>query len=406
MVDEELLAKIEGREYSAISRLVALGRRKPYVTLDDILAYFPEVERDVGQLEEAFAALFSAGIHYLDEKSRLALSEDELPAEAKEPLKSSEENDPLNDNDLANINIYDGIGLYIKEVGWIPLLTPEEEVELAHRIEDGRRAQEELASGNVGPSTLQDMRRLIEDGWAACEHLVIANSRLVISIAKRYTNRGLPFQDLIQEGNIGLMRAIKKFDYRRGFKLSTYAYWWIRQAITRAVADQARTIRTPVHMHDQILKVFRARHQLTQRLGRDPEMEELAEVLGFSSSRVESIIQAARTPLSLETPTNYEGDLLLGDFIEDEDTPAPDDIATYNLLREDLDEMFKSLPPREVRILKLRYGLLDGQTRTLGEVGRKIGVSRERVRQIEAQALSRLRTPNILRTLKAYLGAG
>jgi len=286
----------------------------------------------------------------------------------------------------------------------VPLLTAEEEVQLAKRIEAGRDAREELAQVGVFPERRQELRALIEDGWAAREHLITANSRLVISVAKKYMGRGVPFLDLIQEGNIGLIRAAKKFDYRRGHKFSTYATWWIRQAVTRAIADQGRTIRVPVHMGDQINKLLRVQHQLTQQLGRDPKVEELAEALEVPPQKVENMIQVARRPLSLETPTDDEEDSVLGDFIEDEEIPPPDETATYNLLRQHLDGVLEGLPPREVRILQLRYGLLDGQAYTLEEVGRKMGVTRERVRQIEAQALSRLRHPAIRRKLREYLG--
>jgi RNA polymerase primary sigma factor len=404
MIDEELLHDIEEPdEHPAIARLIELGRQKTYVTIDDILGFFPEAEQDVDQLEEAFAALLSAGIPYLDENTEGGPSEEELTEEdeVEEPAKRDL---AVDDNYLANIDTDDTIGLYLKEVGRVPLLTAEEEVELAQRIERGRLAREELAKGNVSLRRRQELQRLIEDGWAAREHLITANSRLVISVAKKYMGRGVPFLDLIQEGNIGLIRAAKKFDYRRGHKFSTYATWWIRQAVTRAIADQGRTIRVPVHMGDQINKLLRVQHQLTQRLGRDPSVEELADALEVTPQKVENMIQVARRPLSLETPTDDEEDSVLGDFIQDEDVPAPDDTATYNLLREHLEGVLNSLPPREVRILQLRYGLLDGQAYTLEEVGRKMGVTRERVRQIEAQALSRLRHPAIRRKLREYLG--
>ena len=311
----------------------------------------------------------------------------------------------LDESYLANIDTDDMIGLYLKEVGRVPLLTAEEEVTLAKRIERGRISREELAIAmDSSDNSDVEHRENIEDGWAAREHLITANSRLVISVAKKYMGRGVPFQDLIQEGNKGLIRAAKKFDYRRGHKFSTYATWWIRQAVTRAIADQGRTIRVPVHMGDQINKLLRIQHHLTQRLGRDPTVEELARALDVPPKKVENMIQVARRPLSLETPTDDEEDSVLGDFIHDREAPAPDETATYNLLRDHLNEVLGSLPPREVRILQLRYGLLDGQSYTLEEVGRKMGVTRERVRQIEAQALSRLRHPGVQRKLREYLG--
>jgi RNA polymerase primary sigma factor len=393
-----LIIEEEEEKYSAIAQLIVLGRQKTYVTIDDILHFFPEAEQDVVQLEEAFAALLSAGVPFVEDTPTGEPPEDELVA-----VKESEPELSLDDY-LANIDTDDTIGLYLKEVSRVPLLTATEEVQLAKRIEHGRMAREELARGKVSPHRRMELRRMIEDGWAAREHLITANSRLVISVAKKYMGRGVPFLDLIQEGNIGLIRATKKFDYRRGHKFSTYATWWIRQAVTRAIADQGRTIRVPVHMGDQINKLLRVQHQLTQRLGRDPSLEELADALEVPPKKVENMIQVARRPLSLETPTDDEEDSVLGDFIEDDEAAPPDDTATYNLLREHLTEVLNGLPPREVRILQLRYGLLDGQAYTLEEVGRKMGVTRERVRQIEAQALSRLRHPSIRRKLRDYLG--
>jgi len=393
----------ENIQFSSISKLIELGQQKAYITIDDILRLFPEAEQDVSQLEEAFAALMAAGIPYLED--------DDLSSEPTEEDLSSDEVKEIADeaqvapaDDLKHIDTDDTIGLYLKEVSRVPLLTAEEEVDLSQRIERGRMAREELAIGKVSNRRRSELRLLIEDGWDAREHLVTANSRLVISVAKKYMSRGVPFLDLIQEGNIGLIRATKKFDYRRGHKFSTYATWWIRQAVTRAIADQGRTIRVPVHMGDQINKLLRTQHQLTQKLGRDPSVEELAIALDVLPKKVENMIQVSRRPLSLETPTDNEDDSVLGDFIEDNEIPAPDETATYNLLREHLEMVMDSLPPREVRILQLRYGLLDGQAYTLEEVGRKMGVTRERVRQIEAQALSRLRHPTIKRKLRDYLG--
>ena len=412
MLNEKLLDDIAShdseehdRDHPAVARLIELGRKQGYVTIDDILNFFPDAERDVDKLEETFAALLSAGIPYVDEAEVVQpddadLGEDEFEEEEKETKRQQE----ADDNYLANIDTDDMIGLYLKEVGRVPLLTASEEVQLAKRIERGRVARQVLASGRFEEQQRPKHRRNIEDGWAAREHLITANSRLVISVAKKYMGRGVPFQDLIQEGNIGLIRAAKKFDYRRGHKFSTYATWWIRQAVTRAIADQGRTIRVPVHMGDQINKLLRIQHQLTQRLGRDPSVDELAVALDVHPKKVENMIQVARRPLSLETPTDDEEDSVLGDFIQDYEAPAPDDSATYNLLREHLGEVLDGLPPREVRILQLRYGLLDGQAYTLEEVGSKMGVTRERVRQIEAQALSRLRHPVVAKKLKEYLG--
>ena len=400
MEDEIMNINNEDDEsYSAVSQLIEFGRQKGIITLDDILGFFPEAEKDVDQLEEIYSALASAGIQYTEESA-----DDDSEDMDLSDIDEDDENDSLQlSDDLSNIDTDDTIGLYLKEVSRVPLLSADEEVELAQRIERGRLAREELATVNVTPERRQELRQNIEDSWAARDHLITANSRLVISVAKKYMGRGVPFLDLIQEGNIGLIRATKKFDYRRGHKFSTYATWWIRQAVTRAIADQGRTIRVPVHMGDQINKLLRYQHQLTQKLGRDPSVEELAQELNIPVKKVENMIQVARRPLSLETPTDDEEDSTLGDFIEDDDVPAPDDSATYNLLKEHLQEILNDLPPREVRILQLRYGLLEGQAYTLEEVGNKMGVTRERVRQIEAQALSHLRHPSIQKILRDYL---
>jgi RNA polymerase primary sigma factor len=373
-------------EHPSMHALIELGKEKGFVTIDDVLRFFPDAERDIDQLEEAYAALLSASIEVYD-------TSDVTEAEpGEEDLAEVEEEIPLagelleDDSYLSAIDADDTIGLYSKWGACRCSLLRRSS--LAKRIERGKFAREALARGVSDARRQSDLQRLIEDGWNAREHLITANSRLVISVAKKYMGRGVPFLDLIQEGNIGLIRAAKKFDYRRGHKFSTYATWWIRQAVTRAIADQGRTIRVPVHMGDQINKLLRVSHQLTQELGRDPSPDELGEALGVSSKKVENMIQVARRPISLETPTDEEEDSVLGDFIEDEESPAPSEAATQNLLREQLEEVLSSLPPREVRILQLRYGLLDGQSYTLEEVGKKMGVTRERVRQIEAQALS------------------
>lgn len=401
IIDKNLLTAIEEKEESPtpVARIIELGREQGYITSDDILNNFPEAEQDIDQLEEIFAALLNANIPYIDDVGELEATDRELEEEEEEgkPDRHDQQEDLL-----ANIDISDTIGLYLKEAASIPLLTADEEIYLAKKIERGREAREKLAQGPLNERKREKLRREIEEGWQAREHLITANSRLVISVAKKYMGRGVPFLDLIQEGNIGLMRAAKKFDYKRGYKFSTYATWWIRQAVTRAIADQGRTIRVPVHMGDQISKMLRTQHQLKQEFGRDPTVEELAEALDVTPGKVEHMIQVARRPFSLEMPIGEEEDGMLGDFIEDHDTPAPDETATNNILREHLEEMLDTLPPREARILQLRYGLSDGKILTLNEVGRKMGVTRERVRQIEAQALRRLRSPRIQRELRAY----
>jgi RNA polymerase primary sigma factor len=285
----------------------------------------------------------------------------------------------------------------------VPLLTAEEEVELAQRIERGRLSREDLAKGNVSPRRRQELQRLIVDGWAAREHLITANSRLVISVAKRYIGHGVPFLDLIQEGNLGLMRAVDKFDPDRGYKFSTYATWWIRQAVSRAVSDQGRTIRLPVHMSEKLLKLRRTSQEMEQTLGREPTPEELAEALELPPERVHRYLRTAVRPLSLEQPVGEEEESTLGQFIEDDDSPEPSERAEQSLLREKLDDLLDTLQPREERILRLRYGLLDGHTYTLQEVGEMFGLTRERIRQIEQEALARLRHPSRSRQLKDYL---
>ncbi len=395
---------------TTISRLIELGRKKGRVTYDQILSYLQEAEIEPDQIDEVILNLQNAGISYVEDSnaeedpSDTDLSETE-DFDEEEPDAEDLADIASNGDDLANIDTDDTIGLYLKEVSRVDLLSSiEEEVALAKRIEKGREARQELAKGTHSMKKLLQLQADIEDGEEAVDHLITANSRLVISVAKKYMGRGVPFLDLIQEGNIGLIRATKKFEYQRGHKFSTYATWWIRQAVTRAIADQGRTIRVPVHMGDQINKLLRVQHQLTQKLGREPAVEELAEALEVTPKKVENMIQVSRRPLSLETPTDDEDDSVLGDFIEDDEAPPPDELATLNLLKEHLDEVLEELPPREVRILQLRYGLLDGQAYTLEEVGRKMGVTRERVRQIEAQALTRLRHPSVRRKLRDYLG--
>jgi RNA polymerase primary sigma factor len=378
----------------AIRTLVDFGRDHGYVTYEDISRVLPEAEEDLDLVEELFTALTAAGVVVVDDPAQKTSQPDPVS-------EALEDEDPL---EVANLDIDDSVGLYLKVVGRIPLLTAKEEVELAKRIERGKEARFLMANGPSSTKTRAELQELVEDGWAAREHLITANSRLVISVAKRYVGRGVPFLDLIQEGNIGLIRATKKFEYQRGHKFSTYATWWIRQAVTRAIADQGRTIRVPVHMGDQINKLLRTSHRLTQRLGREPTLEEMAEALDVPVKKVENMIQVSRRPISLEMPMDEDDDSVLADFVEDRDSAAPADTVTHSLLRQHLDEILLDMPPREVRILQLRYGLMDGQSYTLEEVGRKMGVTRERVRQIEAQALTRLRHPSRRRKLSGYLG--
>ena len=386
------IEQVSGEEY-----LLAKAAKQGFVTYDDVLTAFPEAEENLGEIEDILAILIETGV-------KVGTLEEMEKQKAKGPDKPSQ-TDAVADQQayFDTIAIDDTIGLYLKEVGRVPLLTAEEEVILAKRMEAGLFAREELNQDGLDPDKRAKLKHVVQDGLAAREHIIRANSRLVISVAKKYIGRGVPFLDLIQEGNIGLIRAANKFNYKLGHKFSTYATWWIRQAVTRAIADQSRTIRVPVHMGDQINKLLRNSHRLTQELGRTPTSEELAAAMEIPTRKAEEMLRVARRPLSLDMPTDDEGDSSLGDFIEDEDITAPDEEVTFSMLRELLRVILQDLPPREVRILQLRYGLVDGETYTLEEVGKKLGVTRERVRQIEAQALSRLRHPTRSRRLKDFL---
>jgi len=392
----EIEENVDGEGY-----LLALAADQGFVTYNDILAAFPNAEDNLEELEDILTTLIEKGI----EVGSLEQIEDRRKRESE---RESERGDGQIDAAdrrayFDTIRIDDTIGLYLKEIGRVPLLTAEEEVYLAKRMEAGQCAREKLNKNGLNYEERRELERTVQDGLYAREHLIRANSRLVISVAKKYIGRGVPFLDLIQEGNIGLIRAANKFDYHLGHKFSTYATWWIRQAVTRAIADQSRTIRVPVHMGDQINKLLRTSHRLTQELGRRPVPDELAEALDIPLRKVQNMLKVARRPLSLDMPIDDEGDSKLGDFIEDKESSAPDDEVTSSMLRELLGITLQDLPPREVRILQLRYGLVDGETYTLEEVGNKLGVTRERVRQIEAQALSRLRHPTHSRKLRDYL---
>ncbi|HEX8683481.1 MAG TPA: RNA polymerase sigma factor RpoD [Ardenticatenaceae bacterium] len=323
------------------------------------------------------------------------------------PLQPSAYQREVPSPNVGDIKIDDAVSLYLREVSAIPLLNGEEEVALATAMEQGRAAEEQVARQapeEVGEERWLILQRSLREGETARQHLIKANFRLVISIAKKYVGRGVGFLDLIQEGNIGLIRAVEKFDYTRGYKFSTYATWWIRQAVTRSIADHGRTIRVPVHMCERINRLTRANRELVQELGREPTMQELAEVLEMSPKRVEQIIRISQRPLSLEMPVGEEQDSQLGDFIEDETTMTPTDAATYQLLREQMEGILAALSAREGRVLQLRFGLKGGRSHTLEEVGRKFGVTRERIRQIEAKALRKLRHPRRSGRLQDYLG--
>lgn len=376
-------------ETVAIERLIALGEEQGHVKFDDIMLMFPQVEENLDLLENVYDALLSAGIPYSDNGLVRRKKQGKTPAEEGKPFDAVWQ-EPERDE---AIDANDTIGLYLYQAGRVPLLTRNEEVELAKRINRGRKASRDLAQEHVSAKQRAKLQRLIEDGMAAHEHLILANLRLVFNIAKRYVRRGVSLMDLVQEGHIGLIRATKKFDHRRGFKFSTYATWWVRQAITRAVADQGRTIRLPVHMGDRLSKLFRARHQLTQALGRIPTTEELAKAMGEAPSKVADMLRYAKHPISLELPVGEEEDVSIGDFIEDEKMPAPEEMTTQYLLKEHLREVLDTLPAREARVLQLRYGFHGERMHTLAEVGNKMGITRERVRQIQTQALRRLRAP-------------
>lgn len=387
-------------------QLIAKGKAQGYVTYDDVLALLPSAEQDIEALEDVMDELARADVRVEADPPRVSSRANghDIPGDGLEPNEepSDEELEVLGQGlaDLMDDAGYqqaletdDVIGLYLKEAGSVRLLDYDEEIALAKRIEQGELAKAQLAEygGQLPLDDRYDLEEKVADGERAEEHLIRANARLVISIAKKYIGRGVPFLDLIQEGNIGLIRASRKYEYQRGHKFSTYATWWIRQAVGRAVADQGRTIRVPVHMGDQINRLRRVSLTLTQDLGREPDIEELAVALGTTPDKVTDLLEVARRPISLETPTDEDEESEIGDFVEDKHSPIPSEAVDRQMLGEYLERALHRLPEREAKILQLRYGLLDGQQHTLEEVGKLMGVTRERVRQLEAQALNRLR---------------
>ena len=393
--------------HPAFNELLQQATNQGYITHDQILAICPTPEQDAEGLEQFFAQL---------QVLRIPVCEKEKDAGNNGSFANAE-NEDSSQTRLGMVgveNIGDGTGdtaipdtisLYFREMSQYPLLTLDEERSLARLVFEGRAAEQRLVKNNgaTNPTNRRQLQLCVERGTLARAQLIRANTRLVVSIAKRYAGKGVPFSDLIQEGNLGLMRAVTKFDYRRGFKFSTYATWWIRQAITRALADQGRTIRLPVHMGDRLRKLFRTAHELEQELGRPPSIEEIAERLEVLPGRVEWMLRVSTDTLSLQKPVGEDEESELGHFIEDTDTLPPSDVADQEILREKLEQLLDTLTPRQARILRLRFGLTDGHAYTLEEVGQKFGVTRERIRQIEAQALGRLRHPHRSRQLKGFL---
>ena len=365
------MAATENNKKNVISNLLEAGKAKGKLSTKDITDALEELDYDVEQVDKLYSMLEGQNIEIVEEGASLDDDIDDLDVD------SHDNDDALDLSFVDGVNIDDPVKVYLKEIGRVPLLTSEEEVELAQRMAEGDAAAK---------------KRLAE-----------ANLRLVVSIAKRYVGRGMQFLDLIQEGNLGLIKAVEKFDHTKGFKFSTYATWWIRQAITRAIADQARTIRIPVHMVETINKVKKVSSQLLHQNGHDPTAEEIAAALDMPVDKVREILRVAQEPVSLETPIGEEEDSHLGDFIPDDDAPAPADAASHTLLKEQLSEVLKTLTPREEKVLRLRFGLEDGRSRTLEEVGKEFNVTRERIRQIEAKALRKLRHPSRSKKLKDFL---
>jgi RNA polymerase primary sigma factor len=377
-----------------VRELLARGKEAGFLSSEDITFALATADLSAEQMEQVLSYLNDEGIEVLESTNEE--EDDDLRAEA---LARKEE-------ELAakSAGTGDPVKMYLKSIGRVPLLTAIEEVELSKKVEAGLFAAEKLGTEKkLSPPLRRELEHIVTEGQVAKDKLVEANLRLVVSIAKRYVGRGMLFLDVIQEGNLGLIRAVEKFDYTKGYKFSTYATWWIRQAITRAIADQARTIRIPVHMVETINKVVRVQRQLLQDLGREPTMEEIGKEVDLPAEKVEEVLKIAQDPVSLETPIGEEGDSHLGDFIEDSDAVVPVDAASFIMMQEQLESVLHSLTDREKKVVQLRFGLTDGHPRTLEEVGREFGVTRERIRQIESKTLSKLRHPSRSQKLRDYL---
>ena len=404
----EIMKVVEGIPGAdKLGELIERGKKKGKLSSSELLDVLEDMELGTDQMDKIYDTLENLGVETVGEDYMPDLADTvEPPAEEMEEIAEEEIVDPNSLIDTFGTD--DPVRMYLKEIGKVNLLTFEEEVELAQAMTAGTAAQEQLnelaqSGGEIPEELRRELEKTIKKGERARQRLAEANLRLVVSIAKRYVGRGMQFLDLIQEGNLGLIKAVEKFDYVKGFKFSTYATWWIRQAITRAIADQARTIRIPVHMVETINKVIRVSRQLLQELGHDPSAEEIAEEMNMPAERVREILKIAQEPVSLETPIGEEEDSHLGDFIPDEDASEPAEAASFTLLKEQLVEVLSTLTPREEKVLKLRFGIEDGRTRTLEEVGKEFNVTRERIRQIEAKALRKLRHPSRSKKLKDFL---
>ena len=401
----KVVGDIQGAD--KLSELIEKGKKKGNLSSSELLDVLESMDLSAEQMDKIYDTLENLGIDTVGEDYIPELPDDvDPPLEAMEEINEEEIVDP--NSMVDSFGTDDPVRMYLKEIGKVNLLSSDEEVQLAQDMSAGAAAKEQLeelqkAGETIPDDVAKELSRAIKRGERAKQRLAEANLRLVVSIAKRYVGRGMQFLDLIQEGNLGLIKAVEKFDYTKGYKFSTYATWWIRQAITRAIADQARTIRIPVHMVETINKVIRVSRQLLQELGHDPTPEEIAADMDMPVERVREILKIAQEPVSLETPIGEEEDSHLGDFIPDEDASEPAEAASFTLLKEQLVEVLSTLTPREEKVLKLRFGIEDGRTRTLEEVGKEFNVTRERIRQIEAKALRKLRHPSRSKKLKDFL---